>query len=621
MLEDSINSADMSGESYEDQILSLEVLSSKLRSFAKENFPEFSANPVTHLDIIRDSAALRSFNLPKEYNEFFITFDTAKYLFISDAPIITKCEEYIAHSKRVRSIQNENLFEIKKFYLKWCIEKNERETEYFALSTLNLIERNANKENFMKYFYAANIFIFGSKRRSLAKALEYLELAEKTLAATSLQDDYKVEISYIIQLFKGFAYISDNDKENAGVALSEALVMKQNGVTANLFSVLYPLSEDESQLTLTRLNSVVDYDVQRFSFAIEHNNLNLFNFFLRTAITYNIFRVPEFAPSLLDIKTILEVAAAGQQEISTKLYQTTSLLKGSNYSDYFTDKFKKDLDFSISFLERYKSFKNLFVSLSLPKLQQKMVDGINTVKQNLKGTIYSNIMKELDVFDVQLRELFAKIQHLGDELEKNKAVIKIRSQESVDETEKKYNTVISSLESKISNIDSSTEYDPASVFNNIMVYNVIISIVLFIIGGFISSFGHQGNTQISDMFGSIFIYGVKWGGFVFLGGLIIALISSASKVLERSNEKHRLQKKLTACKNQKERALERLKKDLERRILAVEEAIQSRVKESQKKIDLTKVDKEEREKELKEYASKEISEHLKKIDELVKIST
>lgn len=604
-------------DSFEDQQLSLDMLSAKLKSFAKEHFPEFTSNPVTHLDIIRDSAALRSFNLPTEFTEFFVTFETAKYLLISDAPLIHKCEENITNSKKSKGAQYENLFEIKKFYLKWCIEKQDRETEYFALSTLNLIERNANKENFLKYLYAANLYIFGPKRRSLAKSLEYLESAEKALSASTLQDDYKSDVMYYIQLFRSFAFIADTDAENAAIAINEAISIKPSGITGLLYSILYPLMTEESQNVSSRLHAIVDFDISRFTFAIDHNNLNLFSFFLRTAITYNIFRVQEFAPFLGEIKTILETSADAYFGTTSKIFQTASDLKGSVYKEYFTDKIKNDLDFSLLFLERYKTAKNLFIALSFPRINQKFDENLGIIKQRLKSSIFSKTMGELEFYDQQSRDYHEKLKRLNDELEQNKLVIKKNQQQSHDETEKKYNGAINAVESKIGAIDLSPDFDPASVFNNIMVYNVIISIMIFIIGGFVGSFAQHTTMQISDLFGSLFIYGVKWGGFVFLGGLFIALISSASKALERTNEKHRLQKKLTGYKNQKDRALERIKKDFERKLGALDEINQTRVKEIQKKTETLRVDKEEKEKELKELVAKETAEHFKKIDELI----
>ncbi len=617
MPEDALGVQQQSDDSHEDEQLSLEMLSSKLRSFAKEHFPEFTSNPVTHLDIIRDSAALRSFNLPGEFTEFFVTFETAKYLLISDAPIIHKCEEYITNSKKSKGSQYENLFEIKKFYLKWCIEKLERETEYFALSTLNLIERNGNKDNFLKYLYAANFFIFGPKRRSLQKSLEYLDLAEKALSSSTLPDEIKTDILYYIQLFRGFAYIANQESESVAIALNEAVVIKPSGITGILYSILYPLMDEESRSVSEQLHAIVDFDIKRFNFAIDHNNLNLYNFFLRTAITYNIFRVQEFAPFLVEIKTILESSADVSHGETTRIFQTASNLKSSPYKEYFTEKINNDLDFSLLFIERYKTAKNLFIALSFPRLNQKFHDNIEVIKQKLKNSVYSQTMGQLEFYDQQSRDFHEKLKRLSDEFEQNKQVIKKNQQQAHDETEKKYNGAINAVESKIGAIDLSPDFDPASVFNNIMVYNVIISIMIFVIGGFIGSFAQHNTVQVSDLFGSLFIYGVKWGGFVFLGGLFIALISSASKALERTNEKHRLQKKLTGYKNQKDRALERTKKDFDRKINAIEEIHQTRVKDIQKKTEVLAAEKEEKEKELKEVVATEIAEHFKNIDELV----
>ncbi|MBI2417251.1 MAG: hypothetical protein HYV28_05000 [Ignavibacteriales bacterium] len=195
-------------EANADEQLGFEVLASKLRNYGKDNFPELNFNPITHIDVIREGAALHSLNLPKIYSEQLITLESAKYYLFSDAPVIFRLEEAFPSLKKSKVSVSENYTDIKKFYTKWSIEKSPKEMEFFALSTINLFDRNSNKENFLKYLFPACIYIYDKKFFSVAKAVELLATAEKICQASALSEELKVEFSYLISLYKQWKFCS-----------------------------------------------------------------------------------------------------------------------------------------------------------------------------------------------------------------------------------------------------------------------------------------------------------------------------------------------------------------------------------------------------------------------------
>ncbi|MCE1190228.1 MAG: hypothetical protein LWX56_13955 [Ignavibacteria bacterium] len=603
-------------ETLEDQRLTAEVLAARLRSYGKDNFPELNMSPVTHLDVIKEGSALHSLNLPKQYSEQFISLESARFFLLSDSPLLTRLEEAMPSLRRNKGVFSENYPELKKFFAKWSIEKTPKEADFYAISVLNLFERNTNRENFLKYLYPAVLFIYDKKHYSVQKAVEYLETADKHCSTSSVSEDLKLEFSYLVSLYKAFAVLSLGDRDQALLYFNEAMSSKNSGITAQFYISLLSLSNTEEKQT-SFINGIINHDIKRLMFAIEVNDINLFSFFLKTAVSYNIFREPEFSPLLPEIRVLFEATVetgkAGYQVLFNWLHNFTSF----PYKEFCTDKMLNEIRFLDQFMERYQVSKNLFLSLIQESLTLKFTVIVQEIKQRIKNDIISKKFIELELYDHQMRDEMNRIRKMNDELESNKTLMKKKMQEVIEETEKKFNDALSALENKIASIDTSAEYDPSVTFNNIMVYNIILAIVLFIIGGFIGSFSDHSNSSIGDHFGSLIVSGIKWGGFVFLGGLLIAVVSSASKVVERTNEKHRLMKKNTTYKNQKDRAVERVSKEYDKKIASVEEVTKVRVSDLNKRIDDLRAEKEERERELKKEAETETTTMMTNVDKAI----
>lgn len=80
-----------------------------------------------------------------------------------------------------------------------------------------------------------------------------------------------------------------------------------------------------------------------------------------------------------------------------------------------------------------------------------------------------------------------------------------------------HNQAITNLEYKIENIEQIKRYDPASAFSNAMIFNAVISILIFIIGGFMSGFLNNvhSTSSMSEIFAEVVVSGTKWGGVCF----------------------------------------------------------------------------------------------------------
>ncbi len=246
------------------------------------------------------------------------------------------------------------------------------------------------------------------------------------------------------------------------------------------------------------------------------------------------------------------------------------------------------------------------------EIEKKFLQIVDSIKQNIKNQIYSEKLNELEFYDNQAKSENNKLKKMQTDLEANKEMYVKKNKEVLEELEKRYIDAVQSIENKISSLDVSPEYDPSLNFNNVMLFNIIISIILFIIGAFIGSVTEKSGSANLGI--TLFVSGIKWGGIVFLGGIIIAMLTSASKVMEKGAEKRKLENKITALKNQKEKAIERNKKDVEKKIQSLEDVYETRAKEVYKRIEELKAEKEEREAQLRAEAENDIEIIMAKMD-------
>ena len=597
----------LNGDGGEEQ-LARELYVAKFRSFAKDKFLDYVKYDVQYLDLLKESARHAAFNLPDLLNEFFIRIDSAPYYWILDSNILDKAEEsFRASSKNVLTAGG-NYGEIKKFYLKWLTQNNEKEKQYFALSTINLIERNINTNNFLKYLLNASIYTYDTKIFSPQKSEELLEKALQMIETSETSPELQQEFLYLINLYYGFVELKIGNIDIANAKFETAQQFKHNGTTAIFYNALTEKILGNRGKTQELLTKIVTLDKDRFNFAIENNSLPLFNYFFNNANVYNIFAELGFSDLLPEIEMIISAELSYDDKVLHKLNKMMQNLGELRMQKYYNEDIKKELIFIETFLVHFKENRNILSYTAGNFLTQKFNKLIEQIAVQIDSTFSDSIESQLSIYDYGIDDSSETMKKMKSDIEDTRLKLKKSLDTAIERINLHHKNAIANLEYKMEHLDSIKKFDPSSAFNNSMVFNTVISLVVFIIGGFIGGFLETVNETytLAEMFSLTIIAGIKWGGITFLLGLLISFVSSASAVWERANEKIKIQRDISYLKTHKEREIQQVKSETERSIKSFDKSYETRIAGLEKKIEGLNQEKQERFNELKEEAREKI---------------
>jgi hypothetical protein len=174
------------------------------------------------------------------------------------------------------------------------------------------------------------------------------------------------------------------------------------------------------------------------------------------------------------------------------------------------------------------------------------------------------------------------------------------------------------VEERKKNLNYQSSYDPAVSFRNSMSYNVVVSIIVFIIGGIAGYFNNSNyfDNDFYIMLGKIILTGVKWSSLTFVIGFFISAFISGLVMFDKSNEKQRLEKSTLELQKQKEQSIDMLKKETEQKQKALSEGYLERIELHKSKIEEIKKEKERQEPLLIEAAEKQLAPYKEKLSPL-----
>lgn len=611
-----MGTAEVISSENQGEALSNELLVARFRTFAKEHFQDFIKNEIDYLQYIKKSAQLYSFHLPADKGEFFIHYEAAPFFWLCDSPVVLKLEEWMKLEGRGKSAMLESYRSIKEFYIKWAILKSDQEKKYYALSTIKLIERDTNKGNLLKLILHAVILAFDKKIFQPVKALELLVNAMEVLETMKLDDKIKNEFRYLVNIYMGFVNLKIYEYAEAGQKFAEALVLNPSGLTAKFYLAFTEKRAGNADTAIQLLSEIIEFDKTAIEYAVENNSIVLLGFFIRNAATYNIFNEGEFAGLLEDIEATLSATLGLGGFAYEDLGNALSRLGELYLRDFYSEEVLKNLDFLEKAYQAYLDNRNLIAQLSRPPVEEKLRKTIQAIINTIKNRYTAEIYDKLKQYDIGINENHEIIRHLTQESEEAQKVHNKRLEEELQELERRISDNIALIEGRIENIHLQKKFDPQVAFNNAMLYNFIVTLIIFTIGGFSGCF-RESIDDVYDYRGvmmTVVLAGLKWGVFTFFLGTIISMFFAAFAVIERTGEKQKLLKKITYLKGHKERENELLKRENERRLKTIVDNYNERVDSHKKSAEKLKAEKDEHYLVLQEGADKKIAEYQEKLD-------
>jgi len=598
---------------YDDKMLSQEMTFAKYKKFAKENFQNLVRYDFSNIDFLKWIFRHYSFNLPSEIDEYFININAAPFLWASKIPFIKSLEDAIFSEKS--SDFSSNYPEIKKFYLQWVTQKDAKEKEYYALYTINLIEHSHDENNLLQNIFYAIILTYDSKIYSPDKAILLFDESKKLLDEMNLDQDIKNQIMYLLFLFSGFVYLKTGDTEQANQMFNNASKFKRNGISALLYETITLKRMQQNGMALDIISRIIDFDKKRMMYAFKINSLNLFSYFLQTAFIYNVFAENEFADMLFDMKPFFISDKKEFDVLCGKLIDSLENL--STYEEVLTfdADIKREIEFIKKFIEHYRLSVNGLILFTKSMLLQKFNDLIDLVLEKTNEKFDKLIENNLFLYKKQIDKGLRSKQLLKEAAEKRKAEIKSHMDFEIKSIEEAHKNKVAQIEAVVEHLSDDSKFDPSKAFSSSMLINIIISLVVFIIGGFADGF--MGSDSVgNDTFFSTMLGGIKWGGIIFLLGTIVAFFSSISAIWERANKKQKLIREISVRKKIKEKTIKEIKRDYSEKIEAFEDQLRRKEKSLDRDIESLEKDREMKANQLREENFKVVEKYK---DKLIKI--
>jgi hypothetical protein len=599
----------------EEELL-FEINYSKLKNFGKECFQSYVEKSFTLEQTIKISAQHFAFDLPLEINEFFITPEISKYFWVSNHPLVSEIDNYSSSLEKKNIKYTRAKEELRKFYIKWATESSEKERIFFAGTIKNLIEKNEFAEDIIKYLLEATIILHESKYHSEEKFLELTDYVTNMIMDSNISEYTKSNYAYYINIYKAFFYIAEKNYETARTFLENAVVILPKGITAKFYLAIVLKMCGETDNSIEYIKNIVLFDLERFAYAIEVNKQELFQHFLYAAVSYQLFRDKALADIFPNIKLLFESFNSNSQTKLRSLNILISKLKDSNISEYFNDEIVQNVKFLDTFVERYSKEKNSFIQMIESLLFDKYYKLLDKIRENFKTLMETKMASDLDIFNKKIQNYQTEASNVQNDIEKHKDRIRQLEKENIIKCEHNHSIMIADVENALSQIDSRQDFNPFVAFNNSLVYNFIISLIVFIVGGFIDGLR---DSQLSDIRSSgiilsVLISGLKWSAIIFAIGLVISLVTMLSKVIERSNEKQKLLRRITQLKVNKDKEIDLIKKETDKRIKEFEDNVKARLERIRSEIELMNKEKKLKEEEIKGEIEKEVAEFQGKLN-------
>jgi hypothetical protein len=557
-----------------------------------------TGNPIS---IIKENLQLNKLSLPSPYDENLLNYELAQIYWVTSASLVTKLESHLKASAPKDYVLDYFNY-IKEFYFKWAIIDAPVDKKYFAVSALNAIKQT-HKENFItNSILHSVILIFEKSLFNAVASEEQLQLALSLSESIEIEESYKQELSYVLNIFYGFLFLKQNNPESAIEKFNNAQSIKPDGVNANFYLALSSARINDIDAAENYIRKVYEADQKRIAYSIENNNSSMLKRFVHKPYTSYFFEFNEFANFIDVFRFIKErnesIASVELNHLRGQLLK----LKEIRISEFYDNTIAESHNFLETVLQFYHGTENIFVIGASSHFVSKFHQLVENIRNAIKLKAYAEVSESLKVFDKFIEESNTESHRLQEELDLLRDKLKLKLSEKSERVVKMIASTVSEIEHEIQNLDMIEKFNHKFAFNNSLTYSIIISSIIFMIGG-LAGYANSGDVNAWDfksVMSIVFSEGLKWAAVSFFVGTLISFILAASTLFEKSNRKMQLMKEIGAMKNSKEQEIETLKHYAEAREKTLEERYKRRIKEYSKRAEDLKKQKAAEEENLKE---------------------
>lgn len=485
-------------------------------------FKNFISKNETYLDFLKLGSRHFSFQLPENIDEIFLKKENAPLFWLLESPILTACEKSFNENSNGNRQTDRN--EIKKNFTKWVIATEQSQKKLFAALATKEIKNNLHSITYIDSIYYSLILIFDETIRNPYKALEELSKAQLSVDESFISPEIKREINYLIQLYKGFAFLTLGNNEEAATELSYAMDSKESGITAKFYFAYLSATQKRDDFTKALIKEILNYDLDRLNYAIDCSSIVFLNFLLNNPVFPNITNYYEFSPYTDYIQSELIESSLDSKKIISTLQVRLNQLKKYEFDEYFTDESRQTIKFLYELHEQHCHNQSIFLSLVSNYINDKFHFVLDNVQSKIKEKHYENYNRVMALYKKTIDESEKLSEQYKHEVDEIKTSLQKKLATSIQQIEEYVKDELWQVEERKKNIAYQSSFDPAVSFRNSMSYNVVVSIIVFIIGGIAGYFNNSDyfENDFYLMLGRVILTGVKWSSLTFVIGFFIS---------------------------------------------------------------------------------------------------
>ncbi len=579
-------------------------------------FKDFIKKSESYLDFLKMGSRHYFFRFPENIDEIFLKKDEAPLFWLLESPLLIHCEK--SFSEYLSGNQQSDRVELKKNFTKWVIASEPSQKKMFAAITAKETKKRLYTLTFIDLIYYSLILIFEESIRNPYKALEELSRSQLLVDESNLSEEIKKEISYFLQLYKGFALLTVGKNEEAASEFSYAMDSKEGGITAKYYFAYLSACQQRDDFTKALIKEILNFDIQRLNYAIDCGSIVALNFFLNNPVFPNITNHYEFSAYAGYIQQELIENELDKKRIISTLLVRLNQLKKNEFDEFYTDETRHAIKFLYELCDQHKHNSSIFLSLVAKDINEKFHSILDDIQSRIKDKYFENYNRVMELYERSISESESLTDQFKHEVDDIKTSLQKKLSASVQQIEEYVKDALWEVEERKKNLAFQSSFDPAVSFRNSMSYNVVVSIIVFIIGG-IAGYFNNSNYFENDfylMLGRVILTGVKWSSLTFVIGFFISVFISGLVVFDRSNEKQKLEKRSLELQKQKEISIDMLRKEAEQKQKALSEGYLERIETHKKKIEDIKQEKERQEPLLIAQAEEQLAPFTEKLSPL-----
>ncbi len=571
---------------------------------------QFSWNSRKASELIAEINQFYKLNFQDPYNEYILNYNYSPLMWIAESPVNKAIYNFYRQNyPRINGTDAHK--QIVDLYKKWIMQESESERKYLASSLINLSERNLIKNNFLMMILSGMVFLFDSNFKNIERARNNFEKTLDIIHSIKLKDELQNEIQYLVKLNLAYLYLLQSDYLTAREKFLEIVIEHYHSVNARFHLLFTDIKLNNFDNLNYILTEIIEYDKSRFIASLTKNSSTQLIWIMKNSV----FDIILKDPNLMIVHSLLKDLISEQiNETSSTVEKLLKNIK-SFHTNFSIAESDANLIEPMSILSEIAEYQTKLDApvyyFVVSELELKFKTNIQAFINSISYKYQKNVEEKLITYDIRINELASVADKSA---EANKVILEKLSeklQANLKKIEDKLVDESSILEQHLERISEEMNLTPRSSFSNTMIYNTIISFMVFVMSGCVGYTSKYVSdvSQLSELLLSSIISGFKWGITAFFIGVIVSLLSAGLAYIDKANKKQKLIQKLKDLKIEKEFVCEKLKKDFELNKSKLSEELNEELNLIKEQIDKIKLEKDDKrvllEKEAEEQIQKE----------------